>query len=294
MQGLADQDAAVILEIVNGLAQQGIDFTAVLAELVSVLHKLALAQAAPDADKGSSDHETVLGLAQAISAEDVQLYYQIGLIGRRDLPMAPDLRSGFEMILLRMLAFRPDGAATQASTPASAQRAPVAPRAAPTQVRQPAVAPVATAQAAAPTAVAGPAAAAAVTPVAAADRAWHEVVEQLGLNGMVYQLAANSTLEAKEGGVVRLAQSAKNTVMRSRSIEQRLQDALQTYYGEPIRLEFVAAEASEFTPAARQQKAAEDRQQAAVEAINADPNVQKIQEVFDAQVVPDSVRPVDS
>jgi DNA polymerase-3 subunit gamma/tau len=58
-------------------------------------------------DNGHGDRDRVLALAKALPAEDVQFYYQMGLIGRRDLPLAPDPRGGFEMVLLRMLAFRP-------------------------------------------------------------------------------------------------------------------------------------------------------------------------------------------
>jgi len=295
LQGLADQDSATVLDIVNGLAQQGIDFTAVLGELISVLHKVALAQVMPSADEASSDHEIVLSLAQRMAPEDVQLYYQIGLIGRRDLPLAPDLRSGFEMILLRMMAFRPDGSAQQPQqVPVAAHTQRIAgqqsaPRSRPAAVAGAQVAASATVPAQGPVSAPQPQ----MAPVAGGGE-WHEIVEQLGLTGMVYQLAANATLESKEGAVVKLAQSAQNAVMRSKSVEQRLQDALQNYYGEPIRLEFVATQGAEFTPAARQQKAAEDRQQAAVDAIQGDPNVQRIQQTFDGQVVPDSVRPVDS
>lgn len=280
LQGLADNNAAAVLDTVDGLAMQGVDFTAVLSGVLSVLHKVALAQIVPKADEASSDHDTVLALAKAISPEDIQLYYQIGLMGRRDLPFAPDLRSGFEMLVLRMLAFRPDGASVEAPQPQAAVprvNNPSSHSTAP-QRRVPEVDVRPQTQVATPN---------------PASSAWHEVVEQLGLSGMVYQLAVNATLESKETGVVRLAQLEKNAVMRSRSIEQRLQDALQRYYGEPIRLEFVAAENTEFTPAARQQQVAENRQQEAINAINTDPNVQKAQEVFGAQVVPSSVRPAD-
>ena len=90
------------------LAEQGPDWNGVLAELLGVLHRVAIAQALPEAvDNGQGDREQVLALAQALPAEDVQFYYQMGLIGRRDLPLAPEPRGGFEMVLLRMLAFRP-------------------------------------------------------------------------------------------------------------------------------------------------------------------------------------------
>ena len=108
LQALLGGDARGLLEAVAHLAEQGPDWAGVLAEMLNVLHRVAVAQALPDAiDNGHGDRDRVLGLAQALPAEDVQFYYQMGLIGRRDLPLAPEPRGGFEMVLLRMLAFRP-------------------------------------------------------------------------------------------------------------------------------------------------------------------------------------------
>ena len=108
LQALLEGDARALLEAVRNLAEQGPDWSGVLAEMLNVLHRVAIAQALPDAvDNGQGDRDRVLALASALPAEDVQFYYQMGLIGRRDLPLAPDPRGGFEMVLLRMLAFRP-------------------------------------------------------------------------------------------------------------------------------------------------------------------------------------------
>ena len=111
LHALIEGDARALIEAVRHLAEQGPDWNGVLAEMLNVLHRVAIAQALPEAvDNGQGDRERVLQLAQALPAEDVQFYYQMGLIGRRDLPLAPEPRGGFEMVLLRMLAFRPGGA----------------------------------------------------------------------------------------------------------------------------------------------------------------------------------------
>ncbi|WP_417662276.1 DNA polymerase III subunit gamma/tau [Pseudomonas sp.] len=108
LHALLEGDARGVIDAVRHLAEQGPDWAGVLAEILNVLHRVAIAQALPDAvDNGQGDRERVMALAQALPAEDIQFYYQMGLIGRRDLPLAPDPRSGFEMVLLRMLAFRP-------------------------------------------------------------------------------------------------------------------------------------------------------------------------------------------
>jgi DNA polymerase-3 subunit gamma/tau len=108
LHALLGGDARGMLEAVRHLSEQGPDWNGVLSEILNVLHRVAIAQALPEGvDNGHGDRDRVLALAQALPAEDVQFYYQMGLIGRRDLPLAPDPRGGFEMVLLRMLAFRP-------------------------------------------------------------------------------------------------------------------------------------------------------------------------------------------
>lgn len=108
VQALSAGDAQAMLQAIDHLAEQGPDWQGVLAELLGVLHRTAIAQVLPDAvDNGQGDKEQILQLAQALPAEDVQFYYQVALLGRRDLPLAPDARDGFEMVMLRMLAFRP-------------------------------------------------------------------------------------------------------------------------------------------------------------------------------------------
>ncbi len=108
MDAVNSGDAAIVLDVCAQLAEQSVDFAGALAEIVSTLHRVALGQMLPGAvDNALGDAERVLTLAQAMTAEDTQLYYQIALHGRRDMPWAADPRSGFEMTLLRMLAFRP-------------------------------------------------------------------------------------------------------------------------------------------------------------------------------------------
>lgn len=292
LQGLADENAQGMLEIVHSLAQQGVDFTAVLAELVSQLHQLALIQVAPQALEQSPDLETIQNLAHAITPEDVQLYYQIGLIGRRDLPYAPDARSGFEMVLLRMLAFRPVAVGDAPSSQQLSARPAAAAR--PQPVVSAPAAPV-------PTGVAAPAAPVyevkpkptPVAPIPTGDRTlpWHEIVAQLDLKGMAQQLAVNSVMTGREGSVINLRLASQSVTLRSAAMEQRLQEALQNYFGEPVKLNFTIGEVQE-SPAHLQKRAADERQQAAVEAINNDPNVQRIRETFNAEVITESIRPL--
>lgn len=107
---LAEANIEEVMQVVAELADHAPDYVGVLAEFISFLHRIAVAQAIPSAvDDSFGDANTVQKLAAAMTAEDVQLYYQIALQGRKDLPLNPDQRAGFEMVLLRMLLFKPQG-----------------------------------------------------------------------------------------------------------------------------------------------------------------------------------------
>src|SRR5210317_661089 len=108
LDALAQSDGSRLVGIVAAMSEFSPDYAGVLAEMVSILHRIALAQVVPDAiDNALGDKQQVLDLAGRLRAEEVQLYYQIALTGRKDLPMVPQPREGLEMTLLRMLAFRP-------------------------------------------------------------------------------------------------------------------------------------------------------------------------------------------
>src|SRR5690554_5953203 len=122
-EALAEVDAARLLAEVAQLAERSPDFAAVLDDMTALLHRLAVAQMVPDAvDNSHGDRDTVLALASRFTAEDIQLYYQIGIQGRGDMAHAPDLRTALEMTPLRMLAFRPQGVPQPAKTPLPLRR----------------------------------------------------------------------------------------------------------------------------------------------------------------------------
>lgn len=113
VQALADENPAALFAAVDDLSQHAPDYSAALAELASILHRIAIAQVLPEAiDNALGDAEQLQRHAATIASENVQLFYQMALLARRDLPLAPDPRGGFEMALLRMLAFKPQGVAS--------------------------------------------------------------------------------------------------------------------------------------------------------------------------------------
>tara|TARA_B110000211_G_scaffold64516_1_gene74134 strand:+ start:2719 stop:4620 length:1902 start_codon:yes stop_codon:yes gene_type:complete len=117
---LQQGNASELLKLIGELAEQGQNFTVALEDLLSLLHQVAICQVLPDAPVSVQfDKTKVLDLAQNVSPADVQLFYQMGIMARKDLEAAPDMQAGFEMALLRMLAFRPQQHAGQMSTMAA-------------------------------------------------------------------------------------------------------------------------------------------------------------------------------
>ena len=293
-QRLAEGDAAGLMGEVYNLAEQVPDYSAVLSELNSLLQRIALAQVVPDAiDDTLGDRKRLLSLAQQMSREDVQLYYQIGIIGRRDLPLAPDPRSGFEMVLLRMLAFRPDLGQTASRTggqdatsrpgivkSAAVTAAPQASQSKPAPRDKDQVLPNETRNISRQTAG------------SAGD--WAELVATLPLTAMARQFAEHCALLAREGNRFELALDPGFENLRNPKWEEALKKALSDHLGEEIRLSVQAGEAvpSATPKQVREQKQLE-AQAAAEQAITNDPNVQSILEHFEGQIAPGSVRPVE-
>jgi DNA polymerase III subunit gamma/tau len=184
LDALAARDAKQVLQRVDQLDERAPDYREVLAELAAVLQKLALLQAVSDLQLDEAeDIDTYRRLAAGIAAEDIQLFYQIAIIGRRDLELAPDARAGFEMVLLRMLAFNlasaePAAVARPAKTTATPAASPRAPTPVASSESRPVAMPVATAPAWSPA-------------EAGAPKEWAQILNELNLQGPARQLAAH-------------------------------------------------------------------------------------------------------
>ncbi len=124
---LAEADAVQTMALIAQMAEHAVDFNNLLADLLGLIHRIAIAQAVPAAvDNSQGDKEQVMTLATAMSPAMVQLLYQVALTGKRDLPLAPDPRAGMEMTLLRMLNFAPIGAQVGHVPPATVMGEPPA------------------------------------------------------------------------------------------------------------------------------------------------------------------------
>jgi DNA polymerase-3 subunit gamma/tau len=281
---LAARDGAALMQGVAQLDERAPDYHQALGELTAAIQRMALLQALPDLPAGEDEEDdaALAALAGQFAPEDLQLLYQIAINARRDLDYAPDARAGFEMALLRMLAFQPErgaGGLPVGSAPKSA-----APRtAAPSR--------------AAPTASAAGAAREAtgrVSPVArAASDDWPAILAALGLQGPASQLAAHCVLVGRVGDLIKLRLDGEGEHFRRAQLEQKLAQALSQYFGEPIRLEIAAGEPGVMTPAKQQAQVADDKLRAAEQAIETDPAVRAMREVFGATVKPGSVKPLN-
>ncbi|MGF1752027.1 DNA polymerase III subunit gamma/tau [Vibrio makurazakiensis] len=108
LEAISQKQPQVAMDAIQKLAENGIEWDGLLSQLATQLHRLAMYQALPASlDKAQPDAEKIELLSQALSPQDIQLYYQIVLKGRQDLPLSPAAKVGVEMVVLRMLAFRP-------------------------------------------------------------------------------------------------------------------------------------------------------------------------------------------
>ena len=326
LKSVLQRDAQLTMSVVAELAELSPDFENVLAELLSLLHHMSLAKTVPEAlDEFVSAREELLKLSEKVSAEDLHLFYQIALIGRRDLPLSPDARGGFEMIMLRMLAFRPAsvdaGQVAQTSTQA-AQQAPKPiqsspqTQAAPQRAVQPQAQAVSQAEpqdmaqdrsqpaadmSSAPASHANNAVAEpglpmqAETPVRSGEISndWREVVNSLGLGGLVKQLAINCTMQQRDGCSIMLQIASGHSNLINPKAKQRLQQALGEYFNIDAQLDIkVVDQVKSESPAQTVQRETVERQEQAVEAINEDSFTQTLKEQFNAEIIPGSVKPV--
>jgi len=169
LDALANQDGADLMAVADEMASRSLSYNGALQDLGTLLHRIALAQTVPAAlPDDLPELADIQRLATQFDPQEVQLYYQIAVIGRNEIGLAPDEYAGFTMTLLRMLAFRPgQGGAEQAASPAPAGLARTMPQAAPARPTVAAsTAPAAAARPAGPAASAAPASAPASAPSA--------------------------------------------------------------------------------------------------------------------------------
>jgi DNA polymerase-3 subunit gamma/tau len=349
LDAVAEQDAGAALATVEAMSEHAPDYRGTLDEFASLLHRVAVAQAVPDAvDNSFGDAVQISELARRLTAEDVQLFYQLAVTGKRDLGLAPDARSGMEMTLLRMVAFRPAGvieestgllelkergpevaapakkprsvppqqtkAETVAPEPAAPEPAAPEPAAPEPAAPEPAAPEPAAPELAAPEPAASEPAASEPAPAGgtqghlAQDRLpqdclpqdrlaleparWPDLLDRLGLTGLVYNVASHCELRQVDGERVYFTLDEANASLYNNAHKQRLAAALGNYFEVQFVVEIEPGSPRYETPAQRARRLLEERQAEALESIESDPKVQLLLERFEGSIDRDSVTPI--
>jgi DNA polymerase III subunit gamma/tau len=277
---LAAGDAAGLLGAIDTIDEQFPDYSRLLEDLARVLQRIAIHQVVGNLDADDDlDDERLAELSAALPPADVQLFYQTALIGRRDLHMAPDPRSGTEMTLLRMLAFRPAEPAA-----AAGNEAPPGPQRASHDDDTPA-----------PQVLrrAGSSAAASAHP-SWKDPDWKQLLAELGLSGAVRLLAGNCALLRREANTVYLSLDPRSESVLTRQRKEALGDALSRHFGEPLGVDISIGTVPAETPLQEETRLADERIEAALASLESDPNVQALKSMFDAELKTDSIELINT
>jgi DNA polymerase-3 subunit gamma/tau len=299
IEAIGNVDGAAVLAEVDAMDELAPDYGAVLDELLAAFQQIAIVQLVkgrlPD-----EDAEVFVPFAEKLTPEEVQLYYQIALHGRRDIAVCRDERMSFEMTLLRMLAFQIDagGATESAAGTAAGRGAPVVGAAsgrdlARAEESRPEAAPTArqsapTARQSAPTArQAAPAGGGGATEIGD----WQALIQAAGVTGAMRNLADHCELQSATGGRLELVIAKDKTNFNTENVRGRLQKVLSEHLGREIKIAITPGDPPRATPAQRRRESESERLREAREAIERDPNIKAVQAAFDAVLEPDSIQP---
>lgn len=291
LQGLISADIKQCLAVVDDMAMFGVDYEKILDSLLQSLHAIALAQALPTETASIASiaeiDEATLAIKDKVSEEAVQLLYQIGLTGLKDLHFAPSMRIGFEMTLLRMMLFKPKAAvASPKSEPVHAAQPVNMPTPAPVKASAPMVAPIeqAPARTVVPTAQAS-APLTAPAPMAQAFN-WVELCAKLPLSGLSRMLVKHCVLEKwdAENKVMTLILEESQKTLLSAQRQTQIQDALKSHFASEIKLTIKIGAIEGQTPMMQEQAELVTRQQTATRNAEEDPIVQSLVSTFDAKI----------
>lgn len=273
LETLILQDAVKLWVIVEKLNAQAADFLQVIDALITHLHQMALTQVLGANIVQENEH--IQQLAQQLSAEDTQLYYQIALISRRDLSLAPTPRLGFEMMLLRMLAFNRVKQAENSQPPVKKSLASTAAAIPLTENRPP-------------------------IENNKLDKAhkksaldWITLVKQLNLTGLSHTFACQCVLQEYANNQVKLLLDPKQTALHTPKQEEKLAQALSKHFSQSISLSISLGDANLLTPARYEQQQKAQRLEETTKNLQEDPTLQAIIKTFDAKLQPESIQLLD-
>lgn len=273
LQTMAEGDPRALVEHLGVLAKTGVDYSGFLKQLLEIIHQLSIIQYVPEALDTQHERSQLLPpLAQALSPQTLQLYYQIALQGQRDLPYAPSPQMGFEMTVFRMMAFQPvQIAMPKASVPElPAQKSPRLSTAVDPLLED---------------ALVG------VDPLSGKVETgrgvipeWPILVHELSINGLTRLLAEHCVLEHwTETGISLLIDPIHKHFVNTKT-QERLSEALNQHLGKSYHLRIHEKIVAEETPATLKARTSAENHQIATQKIEQDPTVQQILQAFDAEI----------
>lgn len=299
LNALAALDAQQLIQISRQIAVEGGHFRYVLDSLLDYLHQITVTQNLPDGNPLIATQLEVKALAKHFSPEDVQLFYHIGLKGSEEMYLAPTLAVGFEMIMLRMLTFRPAGKAdtpplayeVAAKKPLVLEENSSLPLTEPDKQAEPVIieanntSPI---EPEPPTPLQQPAVQESISTI---SDDWSVIVTQLKLTGLTLNAAENAELIAKSGREITLRVARGHQSLFTPAVTSRIEQALGTYYKESIKIVLSTGEAVQSSPAQKKQIAQGLRQQEAEIALQNDPFLHQLKQEFSAELVQNSIEP---
>jgi DNA polymerase-3 subunit gamma/tau len=290
---IANRDAKSLIAEIEAIAARAISFDLTLKELASVVAKLALVQTVGVAAVEGPEAKKLAEIASRFGVDDVQLIYQIALLGRRDLHLAPDEQSGFTMTMLRAIAFLSGGnSSLAAASSGAAVSAPPATGGYSAAAIPSATAPVA-ADAQTSYRVAPPAAAATPRATGSADVTdWPAFVSARNFTGMAGMLAKQAEFVGYSGGVLSLVVSEGQKHLADKKYAEKLKADLVGVLDENLRINVAVGAATGVSVAAVEERAQRDREQAAVQSITTDPFIKNLADEFGATIDRAAIRPV--
>lgn len=319
LDALLAADAAAVLNRIAEVDEYAPDYARLLADIQSLLHRIAVAQVVPGSvDNSQGDRDRIVAYACKLCAEDVHLFYQIGLIGQRDLPLAPDARSGFEMVLLRMLAFQPEGESGRSESAGDTNSSPKLPESvsSPGEISRPtdhvlekshsgeshsgeshsgAVADrlTATADGAAQQVTLTENTAEKSATVLDLDNGdWLTLLPRLNLQGVTRNLAANCGLVRIESNCFQFVLSEQHVSLWNKAHEKKIARELSEYFDRQLLVSIDIGTVNMQTPDQYQHRRREQQQVEAVQAIKNDKNIQILLDDFNGTIKSNSISPL--
>ena len=271
LEALSARDGEALLAAADELSRRSLDLAAVLGELQRAFHDLAVA-CELDADPPPPYDR----FARSFSAEDLQIYYQIALVGARDLPFAPDPKVGFDMTLVRLLSFEPLGSAPDAesSTPG------------PSRAPHPAQSDEGDAAPDLPDAggIDDAAASQAAPATGSALPTWYELVAEMAAEGVTLMILEHANLVARDMAQWTVRLAPDHHALLNDTQRGEIAALVERHEGRPIEVRFEVGELAAETPAARKIRLKSEREAQAKAVLLGDANVQTLLSEFDAKL----------